>query len=322
MKLEKHLIVGLGSIGKKHAQVLRDHEQIIAGVDPYSKEKFEFECFSSLDQGLDWQPDMVWLCTPTQNHAIDACTIIEKGIPLFIEKPVAHTLAHAHQILAAYEQQNRPSPVWVGCNMRYHPAVRELKRQLEKGCIGAPLIIKIHFSHWLPNMRPGTDYRRTYAAQKEGGGIILDDIHDIDLACWLAGSGGTAAGCHASSGALEMAAEDVAFIAIRHDNRVMSMIHMDYLRQNKSRGIEIIGRDGTLEWRSLGKNPEEAVIKLFKGNETPEQVIWKASLSPGGDMFDRQFKAIQEQFNNPENFKTGLSQGIDALALAMKVKTQ
>ncbi|MCG8637452.1 MAG: Gfo/Idh/MocA family oxidoreductase, partial [Desulfobacterales bacterium] len=235
----KHLVVGAGSIGKRHAGILMKNGKDVAAVDPYASGQLDFPVLETLKEGLEWDPDMVWLCSPTELHAEQACEVIRAGVPLFIEKPLAHTIEAAFKIKQAFLDRRQKPPVWVGCNMRYHPAVIRLKNSLDNGRIGRPLIFRIHFSHWLPNMRPGTDYRNTYAAGKTGGGIILDDIHDIDLALWFAGEVKSAAGLAGHSGMLDMAAEDIAGFSLKHKNGAFTHLHMDFLRKDKSRGIEV-----------------------------------------------------------------------------------
>ncbi|MDA3788955.1 MAG: Gfo/Idh/MocA family oxidoreductase [Desulfobacula sp.] len=318
--LQRHLIVGLGSIGKRHAGVLIKNGCDIAGVDPFPVGSYDFPVYTSLEKGFDFNPDMVWLCSPTQCHADQAIIVIEKGIHLFIEKPVAHTLEHAEKILDCYENHDRKQLVWVGCNMRFHPAVINLKAFLEKGLIGKPLILRLHFSHWLPNMRPVTDYRTTYAVEKDGGGIILDDIHDIDLALFFAGPVKKMNGMSLKSGCLDMEAEDIASFNLVHENNIFSQIHMDFLRKDKSRGIEIVGEQGTMEWKSLGKNPEMAKIKLYSLKDNKCSTLFNKKIADFDQLFYDQFKSLVQRFKDKKKFGTSLYESFGALKIANNLK--
>jgi predicted dehydrogenase len=213
----KHLIVGMGSIGRRHARHLLARGEEVIGADPFVQEGLDFRVYSSAAAAWEAGPDMVWICSPTCFHAEQVIWALGKGLPVFVEKPVAASLPSALQILDTWKKLSEKPLVWVGCNMRFHPGAQGLRKALEEGLVGKPLIYRIHFSHYLPNMRPGTDYRQTYAAKASlGGGIILDDIHDIDLALWLAGPVTRTVALAAKSGALEMDAEDMAHISLLH----------------------------------------------------------------------------------------------------------
>jgi predicted dehydrogenase len=320
--LQRHLVVGLGSIGKRHACILKDYGCHIAGVEPYpeAQKAFDFPVFPSLEQGWAFHPDMVWVCSPTQYHAAQAIAVMEKNLALFIEKPLAHSLDGAKKIMGFYSRCKTKKLVWVGCNMRFHPAVILLKQYLEKGIIGRPLIVKIHFSHYLPNMRPHTDYRTTYAASKEGGGILLDDIHDIDLALYFSGPVKRTSGLAWKSGCLEMEAEDVAGIHLIHENRIFTQIQMDFLRKDKSRGIEIIGEQGTLVWQSQGKNPEKASIVMIAKN-TQTTVLYREDIWNVDAMYRAQYDSLMQWYQSGRNSEKALQDAFSALQIALETKT-
>lgn len=321
-KLKKHLVVGLGSIGRRHTSLLLKKGYEVAGADPDVQNVDGIKMYPSMEEGMVFNPDMVWLCSPTQYHAQQACKIIEKKIHLFIEKPVAHTLKHAMIILEAHNTYNRQTCVWCAGNMRYHPAVVALKQFLDSGMVGKPLICKIHFSHWLPNMRPDTDYRDTYAAGKEGGGIILDDVHDIDLALWLSGPAVEVNGFSHQSGLLELACEDVAQIVITHETGCLSSIHMDFLRKDKSRGIELIGEKGTLEWRSRFKPPENAVIHYFPENTHQGEIVWQKRINSFDMMFERQLADVEKRVGKKQLYQKSLLEAVEVLKVVSALKNE
>lgn len=186
--------------------------------------------------------------------------------------------------------------------------------------IGKPLICRIHFSHWLPNMRPGTDYRNTYAAGKEGGGIILDDVHDIDLALWLSGPAVKTNGFSHQSGLLELACEDVAQIVVTHETGCLSSIHMDFLRKDKSRGIEIIGEKGTLEWRSRFKPPEDAVIQFFSENTHKGEVVWQQEINSFDMMFEQQLVDVEKRIASKQLYQKSLLEALEVLKVVSVLK--
>jgi predicted dehydrogenase len=318
----KHLIVGMGSIGKRHARYLSNRGHEVMGVDPLVSEGGGVSMVASMDEAWMMKPDMVWVCSPTNLHAEQVLWALEKGLPVFVEKPVASSLESALRIRETWKRLSKKRLVWVGCNMRFHPGALRLKKALEEGLVGRPLVFRIHFSHYLPNMRPGTDYRQTYAAKASlGGGIIRDDIHDIDLALWYAGPVARTVALAARSGALDMDAEDVAHISLLHQNGAFSEIHMDFLRRDKSRGVEVIGEKGTLEWRSTGKNPEAAVLRWAPAGEREPREIWRSELGNADEMFEKQLTEVLEALSCPSGYESRLDDGIEALRIAEEART-
>jgi predicted dehydrogenase len=286
------------------------------------EEVYPFPVVHDLESGWEGNPDLIWVCTPTHLHSHYAIEALRRGKHVFIEKPVAHDMESALSIRKAWDVMPQKSMVWVGCNMRFHPAVAKLKEAVENGMIGKPLIYRIHFSHYLPYMRVGQDYRHTYAADvKQGGGIVFDNVHDIDLALRLAGPIQKIRGITAKSGTLDINAEDMAHISLLHVNGVLSEIHLDYLRRGKSRGIEVIGEKGTLEWRSIGKNPEAASLVLFDSPGSRGVTVWHREEEDNfGVMFEEQLDSVQDAIQKPENYDTYLEESLDALRIAVEVR--
>ena len=250
----KALVVGGGSIGKRHLQNLQAlgmEELGLVETDGVRASALSSElplrCFAELSSGLDWDPDFAIVATPTDLHASHAADVIRRGCDIFIEKPLCHTAVEVDQ-LCALEERWRPISL-VGCNMRFHPGLARVKELLEQETIGKILFARLHCGSYLPEWRAGVDYRENYAAtERRGGGCILDCIHELDLAGWFAGEviEVTCMAGHLSS--LEIATEDVAALICRHESGAISEIHLDYVQRTYERGCEIVGEKGSIFW--------------------------------------------------------------------------
>ena len=164
---------------------------------------------------------------------------------LFIEKPLTHRPEGIAELAGLLKRHNCVS--LVGCNMRFHPGPAQVKRFIEEGRLGKVLFARIHAGSYLPEWRPGTDYRQNYAAKAEtGGGCMLDCIHEIDLARWYLGEVEEVMACAAHLSRLEIDTEDYAFLLLRHENGAVSEVHLDYLQRSYERGCQIAGEQGTL----------------------------------------------------------------------------
>ena len=250
----KALVVGGGSIGKRHLQNLRDLEvKDIALVEADAQRRrtvtgeLGLPCFSQLNVGLDWTPDFVVIATPTHLHVEQALHIARNGFDLFVEKPLGHTPSGLDELLAVVEQKQLIS--LVGCNMRFHPGPAQVKELLLQHRLGKVLFARLHVGSYLPSWRPEADYRVNYAAADEtGGGCILDCIHEIDLARWYLGEVLEVFCIAGHMSSLEISTEDVAILVCRHIGGAISEIHLDYVQRTYERGCQIVGESGSLFW--------------------------------------------------------------------------
>lgn len=265
------LVVGAGSIGRRHISNLlklgRGLQVTVAEASETGRdsirETFGLETMSSLEAALErGSYDAALVCTPNHLHVPQAKILAEAGCHLFVEKPLSLDREEALTLAPFLERSG--VALMVGCNLRFHPGVRALADALRSGKIGRPLYARAQFAHYLPSWRPDQDYRRTYSAKSEqGGGILLDDLHEPDYLCWLLGDVTRVSGFLPTIGDLGVDVEDVADYIMWHGDRLYSHVHADYLRRDKIRGCELIGTEGSVVWQSRKKNPEIVDVKLF-----------------------------------------------------------
>ena len=288
----KLLVIGAGSIGARHAANAAPlAETAVVDLDAAraqrAAEAAGVRWFADLESSLAWKPEAVIVATPTDRHLEPASAAIEAGAHVLVEKPIAARLDGVAALLAKAESHGRK--LFVGCNMRFHPAVKALRQGL--AAAGRPLTARAYFGHYLPNMRPNVDYRTVYAAHAaQGGGVILDCIHEIDYLAWLFGPvvAVTAAAGHLSD--LEIAADDFAVLVLRHDSGVVSILHLDYMQRLKRRGCEIVGSQATLLWESEGKQPERCVVRALETARTA--ILYESADLPGNEPYVEELRAF------------------------------
>lgn len=250
----KILVVGCGSIGKRHLRNLKTLgvEELVA-CDPQqplrdaiAAEVGAVPC-ATYEEGLRQQPQAVFLCTPPSLHATQALLAAEQGCDLFIEKPLSHTRDGLDRLQAVAEE--RSLVTLIGCNMKFHPCIAMIKALLEKRRIGRPYSIRVESGQYLPDWRPQLDYRKNYGAhQAQGGGAILDIIHEIDYVRWLMGEVQEVACFAGTVGDLQIDTEDVAEIICRFQGGAIGELHLDYLSRRYTRSLHIMGSSGNILW--------------------------------------------------------------------------
>ena len=250
----KALVIGAGSIGRRHLGNLRRlGVERAAVLDPDADrrgeacEAYGVTGFDQLDAAFGWAPDLVVVASPTALHAHQALLAARRGCHLFVEKPLAHSPADVREL--AEEVGRRGLTSLVGCNMRFHPGPAAVKRLLDDGAIGRPLFARVHTGSYLPDWRADRDYRTSYSASaSQGGGCILDCIHEIDLARWFLGPVTDVVCAAGRLSDLAIDTEDVAALICRHADGQLSEIHLDYVQRTYHRGCHIAGERGTILW--------------------------------------------------------------------------
>jgi len=252
----KYLIAGLGSIGRRHLENLRildpegeitiwhTHSPKRAGLAGGVREVFSFE------DAIRQKPDIAILATPASTHIPLAQKLAGAGIDIFIEKPVSST----HEGLAELRQIQDANGIliMVGYNLRFHPPLGVLKQCLNEGKIGRLLSIRVEVGQYLPEWRPGTDYRTSVSAKTElGGGAILELSHEIDYARWLAGDVTTVMSMAERVSDLEIDGEDLAEIILRFSSGALGSIHLDMVQRSPSRSCKMVGTLGTAIWDGM-----------------------------------------------------------------------
>jgi len=150
-----------------------------------------------------------------------------------VEKPLGHDPDLAARL--AGRARERGVAVAVAHNLRFRPVVQRVKQVLSEGALDDPAWARFCCASWLPDWRPGQDYRSNYAADPVTGGVIFDSIHEVDLACHLLGRAKVQSASAVRTGILDMPSEDVADIVLRHDAGCQSAIHLDYVTRPRPR---------------------------------------------------------------------------------------
>jgi predicted dehydrogenase len=249
----RFLVVGCGSIGKRHIKnLLALGAKNILAFDVRSDRRTEavqlgVTTTDNLESAWKFQPEVALITVPTSLHVPLAFEAAKHGCDLFIEKPLSDRLDHLGELSEIVRRQKLIT--LVGCNLRFHSGLLTVKRLLQENAIGMVLSARMEFGQYLPDWHPWEDYRQTYSAQRKlGGGIILDAIHEIDLIQWIMGEVETVACFAGKVSHLEIDTEDVAVILLRFSNGAIGEIHLDYVQRTYSRSSQLIGEEGTIRW--------------------------------------------------------------------------
>ncbi|MFE6736506.1 Gfo/Idh/MocA family protein [Microbacterium sp. NPDC057650] len=138
----------------------------------------------SLDELLASGVDAVMVLTPDDLHASITIRVLEAGIPVFCEKPLAIDLADADAMLETARRTG--SRLYIGHNMRHMPVITLMRQLILDGRIGDVKAIWVR--HFVGN---GGDFyfKDWHADRRRTTSLLLQKgAHDIDIIHWLAGA--------------------------------------------------------------------------------------------------------------------------------------
>lgn len=260
----KALVVGYGSVGRRHAENLR---ALGAGKIFFLRHKASGTQppghTASFSEALGFKPDFAIIANPTSLHLPIALRLAKAGIHLFIEKPLSDKWNDVSRLISL--SRARKLVTMVGYDFRFHPQLIKIKKLIDGGAIGKVLSGRASAGQYLPDWHPGEDYRKGYAARKDlGGGAILTLIHEIDYLSWIMGEPKSVFCLAAKISKLEIDVEDVAEIVIKYGNGAVGEIHLDYLQRVPRRNLEIIGEKGTILWDYFSGEMKVFTVKSKK----------------------------------------------------------
>lgn len=187
---------------------------------------------------------------------------------LFIEKPIDCQLAGLDDLLATVEQHRLTS--YVAYPLRFHPAIRRLKEKLKGEEIKSCRMVCTSF---LSDWRPNQDVKKSYSARRDqGGGVLLDLSHEIDLAAYLFGEVERIQGKMERRGEVTIDAEDFADLKITHEKSATE-VYLDCANRQTQRFLEVKTRNSFEKVNLLDdKNPlyEAQLDCFFKNLDNPK----------------------------------------------------
>jgi len=224
------LVIGYGSIGMRHTEVLSN---LGCTVSVVSKRKLNIErCYLNIKEALEEEePEYIIIATKTNEHISKLIEIKQLGFkgPILIEKPLSNNF------------ENIPNDIFnnifVAYNLRFNPLIQRLFEEIQGEYV---ISAQAYVGQYLPNWRPSCDYRKSYSSKKaEGGGVLRDLSHELDIMNWLFGGWSqiTSIGGHFSE--LEIDSDDVFCLMLEMNKCLVATVQLNYLDRVSRREIII-----------------------------------------------------------------------------------
>jgi len=304
MKVNKVLLVGLGSIGKRHLnnlqRLLPQATLVVLRSRKGGSPADNFKIVTSIEAAIDFHPDMAVICSPSSLHIELAGRLAAEGVHLFIEKPLSNRVQGVQKFIDMIDCNNLK--VMVGYNLRFSPSLLAFKSLLDKEEFGRVLTVSAEVGQYLPTWRPDVDYRATVSAQSDlGGGVLLELSHELDYLIWLFGKVVTTSARLMKVSALELDVEDLVLAHIdfqKNGHQLPVSVHLDFLQRQPYRRCKAVCEQATLVWNAVSGEVE---VRQQGGSCTHFQ-----------DNTDRNFTYEQELQTFINCIETGTPVPIDA----------
>lgn len=244
----KVCFIGLGSIAKRHINNLKFVSQK-KGID-LSIDAYRHRINSAVIEGIDHiyyhinqipnDYDVIFITNPTNLHFSSLKSFHEKGKHFFIEKPAASI----EEIEEAQKfRQRKESIYYVACPLRYHAVIQYIKENMDRNNV---ISVRSISSSYLPDWRPGQDYRNSYSAHRKlGGGVSMDLIHEWDYMTYLFGWPEHVLYLSGKKSDLEIDSDDYAIYIAEYQDKIAEL-HLDYFGRNTIREIQLFTKDQTI----------------------------------------------------------------------------
>ncbi len=256
----KAAVIGVGAIGQNHARVLHGMDGVsfvgVADTNAAAAARVaglhNVPSFPSLDALLDsTSPDLVCVAVPTGLHHEIGMHLIDKGVHVLMEKPIASTVAQAEELVARAEEKG--VVLAVGHIERFNPAVMELRRRLREGMAGR--IYKVLAQRLSP-----------YPPRIRDAGVVIDlASHDIDLMRYLVPEpivrlyGETLQGINSDR-------EDMFDGLLRFQGGALGVLDVNWMTPTKVRRLTVTGARGLFECNLLSQE-----LFFYENESAPSQ---------------------------------------------------
>ncbi len=255
------LIIGLGSIAKKHIDALHqisNNFKIFALRSSSSSEPYlNVKNLYSLSQIKERCIDFIIISTPTSKHLENIQALIEFDIPLFIEKPLFNTL-EVKNVLDQIKRQNLKT--YVACNLRFLDSLIYVKNEFLGNANFKVNEVNAYCGSYLPDWRPTSDFKKSYSANRDlGGGVHLDLIHELDYLYWMFDEPLEVHKLLKSKSSLSIDAVDYANYQLVYERFVANVV-LNYFRRDAKRYLEVVFDQFTIKVDVIAN-------KVFKNDE-------------------------------------------------------
>jgi len=315
------LICGLGSIGRRYCRLIHqfwpsielsslrsrsDHSKKKVG-----EEKYLTHCFEEINDAIAWNPNAAVIATPASFHIEQSILLAKAMIPLLIEKPVGTGL-ESSDLKEKLLFLSKSVPIYVGYVLRHDPCASMIRKQMLSEKLGCLMSADFYCGSWLPDWRPGQDYRDSVSALRcLGGGALLELSHELDMASWCLGNLKPITAYLRNSGILEIDVEDQACLVFLDTRGCPISIRLELCTNPSKRTISLRFTNGELIW--------DLIQGVVYQHEKENLSVFRVGIN-SDERFLRQLVSFWDLPQPGNTALCSLAEGLDILDLVVRIR--
>lgn len=306
-------VIGLGIFGARHAAVCKEHPNFklvgVADVKPDLVNKYSKEL--NVPGFLDYRemlklPDIqaITIATSDQFHVQPGRDAAEKGIHVFLEKPIADTSLHAKEIIESAKTHH--VKLMVGHTLRYDPRYVAIKQMVLDGKLGDLVHVYARRNATVASGR---------RLQGRVDAMVFQGVHDLDFLQWLTDSKVSRVYAETTSKILkDLNVNDTTMSTLRFENGVIGLLEQSWalpagMPAALDVELEVVGTEGSayLDLRSQS-------ISLFSfGKLSQPDLIYGL---PDQHFLIEEYNHFAKYLGDKENAKVSGEEALSALEVA------
>jgi UDP-N-acetyl-2-amino-2-deoxyglucuronate dehydrogenase len=285
MKELRFALVGCGRIAQRHAEHIVKKGKLIAVCDTDKErrnelaEKYACKAYATIDELLQQEKelDLVSVCTPNALHAEQSIQVLEAGIHVLCEKPMAITVEDCERMIAAADKAKKH--LFVVKQNRFNVPIAELKQIIDNGRLGKIIDVQLN-CFWNRNNKyyESSDWKGRKIL--DGGTLFTQFSHFIDLLYWMVGD---VKNIHAITRNFMhqhiIDFEDSGVITLEFENGAIGTVNytVNSFEKNMEGSITVFGEKGTvkvggqylntLEYQNIENYKMETVFETKPAND-------------------------------------------------------
>ena len=259
------LFIGLGGAGQRHLRIFRElcpNAQLVAyrrtaktpllnaNFSVNSKNtienKYNLKIYSDIDNTFDSKPDLTIISTPTSRHFKPMMLAVKSGSSVFVEKPWSNSLKGFEEFRKGIIKNNLY--FHISFQRRFHPMLCRVHKLLAQNHIGNIMTASFTVYSNVPFWHPYEDWKELYAVRSDlGGGVLLTEIHEIDLILWFFGLPYSVFCSGGNRSAENLPIEDTVQMTLMYDDFSVQ-VTLCFMHENTKRNLHIAGSNGEISW--------------------------------------------------------------------------
>lgn len=287
----KYALIGCGRISPNHLEAAVNNGLDIVGLcdidlshidillEKVNMTDKHFNRYTDYHEMLEKEkPELVAIATESGEHARIALDCLNAGCNIIIEKPIALSLEDADKIIALSKEKGLV--VCANHQNRFNKSIQKIRKAVEDGKFGKMIYGTAHI-RWNRNQDYYTQapWRGTWA--QDGGALMNQCIHNIDLLRWMMGDEVTEVCAYTDNLNHDyIEAEDLGIAIVKFKNGSYGIIEgtTDIYPKNLEETLYLFGKNGTV--KAGGKSVNIIEEWLFADGEDPEKVKEENSEMP------------------------------------------